>query len=296
MSCLSTTALSQTPCHVGGLDFAGGGPVHMASGAAGLAFCIILGNRKNFGQEEFRAHSVSNVFLGTALLWFGWFGFNGGSALSATPRAGMAAMVTILSSASGAITWIALEARHSGKMSGIALCSGALAGLVGITPGCGYVTPWAALVTGIITSICCYYGVKIKTAVGFDDALDAFGLHGVGGFVGSVLTGFFASKKMAAMDGGVIQGGGFIDGEWHLLGYNIAGSVAISAYSFIVSYVILYVINKIPYLHLRVSEHDEMLGGDMAEMGEIGFPFIVGADGKRHQVNPKTGSVSPLPH
>ena len=163
MSCLSTTPVGQTPCQIGGLDFAGGGPVHMASGAAALAFCIFLGMRKQgVGHDAFRAHNVTNIFLGTALLWMGWFGFNAGSALEATARAGMAGMVTTIAASSGAIAWVLFDYTRTGKMSGIAFCSGAIAGLVGITPAAGFVNSWAAFVIGIVTAVGCCFFYPIK--------------------------------------------------------------------------------------------------------------------------------------
>lgn len=274
MSCLSTTALDQTPCQVGGLDFAGGGPVHMASGAAALAFCIFLGHRKRVEMDDFKPHNISNVFLGTALLWMGWFGFNAGSALAATPRAGMAGLVTTVAASAGALAWVFIDYLYSRKLSGIAFCSGAIAGLVGITPAAGYVSPWASIVIGAVTSIVCCYGCKIKEMLGYDDATDAWGVHGIGGFTGSVLTGLFASRTIANLDSTVILGGAFPDNQWALLGYNIAGSTAILGYSFVGTMAILYALNAIPGLHFRPQEEDEHHGGDIMEMGEIAYALV----------------------
>ncbi|KAJ3270380.1 hypothetical protein HDU76_011171, partial [Blyttiomyces sp. JEL0837] len=149
-SCIATgygdpTDTTNTPCGKGGLDFAGGGPVHIASGFAGLAFCLILGKRRRVGQEEFKPHNLANVFLGTALLWFGWFAFNGGSALAGTARAAMAGAVTHIATASGALAWPLWDYMWSRKMSGLGFCSGAVAALVAITPASGFVAPWAAI-------------------------------------------------------------------------------------------------------------------------------------------------------
>ncbi|KAJ2994411.1 hypothetical protein HDV02_001586 [Globomyces sp. JEL0801] len=267
MSCLSTIALDQTPCQIGGLDFAGGGPVHIASGAAALAFCIFLGKKKT---EETKPHNVTFVFIGTALLWFGWFGFNAGSSVNATARSGMAALVTTVSASAGGLTWMVIDSIPSGKLSGVGFCSGVIAGLVGITPAAGFVAPWAAIVIGVISSACCNYATNAKDFLGYDDHLDAFGLHGVGGIVGNLLTGFFASKSIATLDGGVINGG-FVDSNWVLLGYQAIGSLAIFVYSALITYLLLLLINLVPGLKLRISEEKEILGLDVGEMGEVAY-------------------------
>jgi ammonium transporter, Amt family len=274
LSCLETTALDQTPCGVGDLDFAGGGPVHMASGAAALAFCIFLGHRKRMGHDSFKPHNVTNVFLGTALLWFGWFGFNAGSALAANARAGMAGFVTTISASAGGLAWVICDYLRIRKLSGIGFCSGVIAGLVGITPAAGYVAPWASIVIGAVTGVTCCFAIRLKDILGFDDALDAFGLHGVGGFVGAILTALFASKELVFSLDGTEMNGGAIDGNWVLLGYNLAGAVSTVAYSFVVTLIILYLINMIPHLHFRPNEEDEHLGGDLGEMGEVAYELL----------------------
>ena len=204
---------------------------------------------------------MTSVFVGTALLWFGWFGFNAGSALASTPRAAMAGMTTTVAAASGSLTWTIMEYLISGKIGGLPFCSGAIAGLVGITPGAGFVHPWAAIIIGVVTAFCCCYAIRLKNILGFDDALDAFGLHGIGGLVGCILCGIFTSKDLVFwMDETVITGG-VIDGHWNLLGYNLAGAVAIIAWSMIVTYIIVFAINLIPGLKFRQHEDDEHLGG-----------------------------------
>ena len=206
-------------------------------------------------------HNMPSVFIGTALLWFGWFGFNAGSALAATPRAAMAGMVTTIAAASGSLTWTILEYVTTKKLSGLPFCSGAIAGLVGITPGAGFVHPWAAVIIGMITAICCCYAIRLKNILGYDDALDSFGLHGVGGFVGCIMTGLFTSKDLVNwMDGTVIPGGA-IDGHWKLLGYNLAGAAAIISWSMVVTMIIIYVIDFIPGMKFRQYEDDEFIGG-----------------------------------
>ncbi|KAJ3326595.1 hypothetical protein HDU91_004604, partial [Kappamyces sp. JEL0680] len=274
MSCLSTTALDQTPCQIGGLDFAGGGPVHMASGSAALAFAIFIGHRKRITPDEFKPHNVTNVFLGTALLWMGWFGFNAGSSGDATARAGYAGVVTTVAASSGALAWTIVDYFRIGKWSGISFCSGAIAGLVGITPAAGFVTAWGAICTGILTAVVCLYAIRAKDFFGYDDSTDAWGVHGVGGFVGSICTGLFASKAIVGLDGLSIPGGAFVDGNWMLLAYNLAGSVTILAYSFVGTTIILFLINYIPGFHFRPNHEEELLGGDHSEMGEVAYEFI----------------------
>ena len=248
---------------LGALDFAGGGPVHMASGFSALAFCIFLGHRKRLPGDEFKPHNMTSVFLGTALLWFGWFGFNAGSALAATPRAAMAGLTTTVAASAGSLGWLLVDYSQSGKLSGVAFCSGAIAGLVSITPAAGFVSPWAAIVIGLTGGICCAYAIKLKDILGYDDALDAFGIHGVGGFVGSLLTGIFTSKDLVSWMDGTVLPGGAIDGNWKLLAFNLAGAVTIISYSIVVTLILLYGINFIPGLHFRPSVEEEHLGGNL---------------------------------
>ncbi|KAJ3206657.1 hypothetical protein HDU67_008032 [Dinochytrium kinnereticum] len=272
MDCLSA-ATGDSPCLHGSIDFAGGGPVHVASGFAGLAFCLVLGKRRRVGQEEFKPHNLVNVFLGTALLWYGWYGFNGGSALAGTARASMAALVTHVAAAAGGISWPLFDYFFSGKLSGLGFCSGAVSALVAVTPSAGFVAPWAAIIIGFSAGIFCNLACRVKGFFGFDDSLDAWGVHGVGGFVGNILTGIFAQKWVAALDGSVIQGGA-VDGNWKQIGYQLAGSTVIAVYSFVFTYIVLTAMNFIPGLRLRPSEDDEILGGDLGEMGEVAYELV----------------------
>ena len=180
---------------MGGLDFAGGTPVHIASGSAALAYSLMLGKRRGHGTHElnFRPHNVTSVIIGTVFLWVGWFGFNAGSALSANMRAVMAAVVTNLAASVGGVTWCVLDYRLERKWSAVGFCSGVVAGLVAITPGSGYVPAWSAVVYGVVGGAACNYATKIKFVLGIDDALDIFAVHGIGGLVGNLLTGFFAA-------------------------------------------------------------------------------------------------------
>ncbi|GAV06810.1 hypothetical protein RvY_16735-2 [Ramazzottius varieornatus] len=221
-ACLSIAA-SDHPCYNGAYDFAGGGPVHIASGFAGLAYCLVLGRRKHVHVEH---HSLVNVMLGTGMLWFGWFAFNGGSAGAANTRAAMAATVTTISAAAGGLTWIFVDYGFTRKLSALSFCSGVVAGLVGITPAAGFVAPWAAIVIGFLVSIICNGWVRFKKRLRFDDSFDAFSVHGCGGFLGNILTGVFAQKWVGRLDGTEIDGG-WLEGNWIQVAYQLGSSAAI---------------------------------------------------------------------
>ncbi|KAI9356778.1 ammonium transporter AmtB-like domain-containing protein, partial [Zopfochytrium polystomum] len=277
-SCINsgTDLANGPPCGTGGLDFAGGGPVHIASGFAGLAFCLVLGRRRREPQEEFRPHNLVNVFLGASLLWFGWFAFNGGSALAGTTRAVMAGTVTHIATVSGALAWPIADSFLSRRMSGLGFCSGAIAALVSITPAAGFVAPWAAVIIGASAGVVCNFACRIKGYLGFDDSLDAWGVHGVGGFLGLFLTGVLSQKWIPTLDGTNSAAatpvlGGAVDGHPVQIAWQLAGGAAIAGWSFTVAFVLLSVINMIPGLHLRPTEDEEIQGGDLAEMGEVAY-------------------------
>ncbi|ORY92160.1 ammonium transporter AmtB-like domain-containing protein [Syncephalastrum racemosum] len=273
---------------LGGLDFAGGTPVHISSGFASLAYALILGRRKGHGsisqEHEFRPHNMSNVILGTGLLWFGWFGFNGGSALSGSLRAGMACLVTNLAAAVGAITWMALDYRLERKFSALGFCSGAIAGLVAITPAAGFVGPAPAVAIGFLGGFFCNIAAHMKRWLRYDDALDVFAVHGVGGYVGCIFTGVFAESYIAALDGTEIDGG-WMNQNWVQVGYQFADATAGAAWSFFITYLILFVMDKIPGLSLRVSPEVELQGLDAAEIGETAYYHV----NKIVTVDPATG-------
>lgn len=186
---------------MGGLDFAGGTPVHISSGAAALAYSLMLGKRRGHGTHElnYRPHNVTHIVIGTVFLWVGWFGFNAGSALSANMRAIMAAVVTNLAASVGGITWCLLDYRLEGKFSTVGFCSGVVAGLVAITPGSGFVPAWSAVVYGVVGGIGCNYATKIKFWLKIDDALDIFAVHCIGGLIGNLLTGLFAADYIVRL-------------------------------------------------------------------------------------------------
>ncbi|ORY87145.1 ammonium transporter [Protomyces lactucae-debilis] len=271
---------------LGSLDFAGGSPVHLSSGTAALAYSYMLGKRREHGAREiaYRPHNVTHVVLGTVFLWFGWQGFNGGSALGANLRACMALFVTNLAAAVGGLTWMLLDYRLERKWSTVGFCSGAISGLVAITPASGYVPPWSAVVFGIVGGIACNLATKLKYVMRVDDAMDIFAVHGIGAVVGNLMTGLFAKKSIAALDGATVISGGWLDSNWIQLGYQLADTVTVFAYSFAVTCAILAIMNYIPGLSLRASEDAERLGMDEAEIGEFAYDYVERARDHAHVV------------
>ncbi|KAJ7800205.1 ammonium transporter AmtB-like domain-containing protein [Mycena olivaceomarginata] len=251
---------------LGSLDFAGGGPVHMSSGAGALAYALVLGKRAIPSESGTRMprHKPSNVFLvvlGTVLLWFGWFGFNGGSALNASLRAIYAGVNTNLAAACGAITFCALDVmRHKKRWSMVGLCCGAVAGLVGITPASGYIPIYFAVPVGVLR-VPEGFAPHRRRVGRLRSARDR-------GLTGNILTGLFAADYIAALDGYSTIPGGWINGNYIQLGYQLAGCAAILSYSFTVTAILLFVMDKIPGLRLRVSEEKETGGLDVHEIGE----------------------------
>ncbi|KAL8722425.1 MAG: hypothetical protein Q9225_001104 [Loekoesia sp. 1 TL-2023] len=261
---------------MGGIDFAGGTPVHISSGSAALAYSLMLGKRRGHGTHElnFRPHNVTQIIIGTVFLWVGWFGFNAGSAQGASMRAVMAAVNTNLAASVGGVTWCLLDYRLERKWSAVGFCSGVVAGLVAITPGSGYVPAWSAIVFGVVAGSACNYATKVKFFLGIDDALDIFAVHGIGGFVGNILTGFFAADYIAHLDGFSKISGGGLNGHWIQLCFQLADSLSGFAYSFGGTCIILFIINLIPGLGLRATEEAEVIGMDDAEIGEFAYDFV----------------------
>ncbi|KXS95142.1 hypothetical protein AC578_5116 [Pseudocercospora eumusae] len=269
---------------LGGFDFAGGTPVHISSGTAALAYSYILGKRTGHGTNalNYRPHNVTHIVIGTVFLWVGWFGFNAGSALSANLRAVMAALVTNLAACTGGVTWCLVDYRLEKKWSTVGFCSGVVAGLVCITPGSGFVPPWAAVIYGIVAGVGCNFATQLKYWINADDALDIFAVHGVGGFLGNLLTGLFAADYIAALDGYAVGDaaikGGWINGHWLQLAIQLADSVCGMAYSFLMTSGILLIITSlslfIPALKLRASPEEEAMGIDDAEIGEFAYDYV----------------------
>jgi len=245
------------------LDFAGGTVVHINSGVAGLMAALVLGKRRGYGVEPMAPHNLVLSVVGASLLWVGWFGFNAGSATAANGSAGMAMAVTQIATATAALTWMFVEWAMRSKPSVLGIISGAVAGLVAITPASGFVDPRGALIIGIAAGIVCYWGVTgLKNTFGYDDSLDAFGVHGVGGTVGAILTGVLA---VAAVGGDGKSG--LIDGNPHQVVIQLYGVGVTVIYDAIVSLVLLKVIDLV--LGLRVDVDTEREGLDLAIHGEV---------------------------
>jgi Amt family ammonium transporter len=260
----------------GGLDFAGGTPVHISSGTAALAISIYLGKRRGYGTESlaYKPHNTTYVVLGTVFLWFGWFGFNGGSALSANLRAAQACIVTNLAASVGGMTWMFWDWRLERKWSAVGFCSGAIAGLVAITPGSGFVGSPAAVLFGFMAGTLCNFATQLKFVFGYDDCLDIFASHGIGGMIGNVLTGLFAQASVAGFDGFTVIPGGWIDRNYIQLGWQLADSASGFGYSFTMTTLILWIMHFIPGLRLRADDESEILGIDDAEMGEYAYDYV----------------------
>ncbi|KAE8132641.1 ammonium transporter AmtB-like domain-containing protein [Aspergillus pseudotamarii] len=248
------------------IDFAGGGPVHIASGCAALAYALVLGKRLHHGEASLRKpHNTTLVFLGTVLIWTGWLGFNGGSSLNASMRAMVAVFNTNTAGCTGILGWVLVDmVKHRGRFSVVGACEGAIAGLVGITPAAGCVSLWLAACIGFITGIVCSSLQNINDWLRIDEGMDVFKLHGVGGIVGAFLTGLFASESISALDGASLTGGA-IDGNGIQVGRQLAEICAIAGYSFTVSYILLFILKYIPGMRLRVDEESEMMGLDRAQ-------------------------------
>lgn len=261
---------------LGGLDFAGGTPVHIASGSAALAYSLMLGKRRGHGTFElnFRPHNVTHIVIGTVFLWVGWFGFNGGSALSANMRAVMASVNTNIAASVGGLTWCLIDYRLERKWSTVGFCSGVVAGLVAITPGSGFVPAWSAVIYGIVGAAAANFATKIKLLVNIDDALDIFAIHGIGGLVGDLLTGLFAADYIAHLDGTTVIPGGWLNRHWVQIAIQLADGVTGMTYSFVGTCAILFVLSYIPGMHLRATEEEEIMGMDDCEIGEFAYDYV----------------------
>ncbi len=244
------------------LDFAGGTVVHMSSGYSALTLALLLGTRKNYGREPMVPHNLTLVLLGASLLWFGWFGFNAGSAGAANALACNAFVTTNTATAMAAITWCVIELFHHGKATSLGAASGAVAGLVAITPACGYVDLKSSLVIGMIVSILCYTAIQVKVKLGYDDSLDAFGVHGVGGTWGALATGLFALKAINGADG-LFAGN---PGQFFI---QIKVAATTIVYAVVLTTIIYFVVEKT--IGLRVSQKDEEMGLDISQHGEEGY-------------------------
>ena len=254
-------------------DFAGGTAVHINAGAAGLALALILGRRVGWRKEAMRPHSLPLVMLGSGLLWFGWFGFNAGSALAANGLAGLAFMNTQVATAAGLLGWVLLEKLRDGHPTSLGAASGAVAGLVAITPACAFIAPWAAVLVGLIAGSLCALAVGLKYKLGFDDSLDVVGVHLVGGLWGCISIGFFGTHVVnsAGLDG-IFYGGGTT-----LLGKQAFGALFVLAYSFVMTLIIGFAVQKT--VGLRVSRDAEVEGIDLNEHAESAYEMASSSRG-----------------
>lgn len=250
-------------------DFAGGAVVHISSGASALICALMIGKRKGYGQEPLIPHNLTYTFIGATMLWVGWFGFNAGSALAASKLSVNAFVATHLAAAAGTLSWAGAEWILRGKPSVLGACSGAVAGLVCITPACGMVTPMSGIVLGLLAGVVCFYACNLKTKLGYDDALDAFGVHGVGGTLGAMLTGVFATKAVIGSETPV---GGLVDGNAHQLINQGVSVLAAAGIGIVGTFILLKIVDLA--VGIRVSDQDELQGLDVTQHGEEGYIFL----------------------
>jgi ammonium transporter, Amt family len=249
---------------MGALDFAGGTVVHISSGVSAVIAALMIGPRQSFTRQPYAPHNVPFVLLGIGLLWFGWFGFNGGSALASGSLATTALVNTFIASSAGGLTWLIVEWILRGKPTAIGIASGFLAGLVGITPAAGFVLPIGAILMGSITAVCCFFAVSLRAKLKFDDSLDTFPVHGVGGTVGAILTGIFATKQVNELGND-----GLLFGNPGLIWTQFVGVVATYVFAAVGTFVILKLLSLV--MPLRVKQDIEQQGLDVPEHGEDAY-------------------------
>lgn len=260
--------------NLGSIDFAGGNVVHISSGVSGLIASILLGKRREYGIVSYKPHNIPYVILGAGLLWFGWFGFNGGSALAADGLAVHAVLTTNTSAAAALLSWMLIEKIVHGKATALGAATGAVVGLVAITPGAGFVPIWASLLIGALVSPICYTAMtKIKGKFKYDDALDAFGCHGIGGIWGGIATGLFTQK---AINPATAQWDGLIYGDYHLFVAQLISVGFTIAFAAIATFIIIAVMKL--FMPIRVEAAQEAQGLDVAEHGEMAYPAFNGLD------------------
>lgn len=258
---------------IGSVDFAGGNVVYISSGVSALVLAIILGRRRGYEHTTYRIHNIPFVVLGASLLWFGWFGFNAGSALKADGLAAHAFMTSAISAAAALLSWMAIDVIKTGKPTLVGSSTGLVVGLVAITPGAGFVPIWASLIIGILVSPICYFGVAlVKKKLKIDDALDAFGCHGIGGIWGGIATGLFGQSSINS----VAQWNGLVFGDFHLFAAQIIGIIVTIAVA-VVGTLICVAIVKV-FTPLRVTVKEEQIGLDITQHGESAYPSFNGLD------------------
>ena len=273
--------------NLGAIDFAGGTAVHINAGVAALVLALIVGKRRGFGREPMRPHNLPTVMLGAGLLWFGWFGFNAGSALGANNTASVAWVNTLVATCAAILGWLLVERFRDGHATSLGGASGAVAGLVAITPACGALSPFGSIVLGAVAGVLCALAVGLKYRFGYDDSLDVVGVHLVGGLVGTIGVGFLATSNAPAGVDGLFFGGGFAS-----LGDQVIAALAVMVYSAVVTAVIALVIKAV--MGLRVSDEDEASGIDQSQHAEAGYDFVtLGGGGSAAR---QSGAEARAPH
>ncbi|MBW3624196.1 MAG: ammonium transporter [Armatimonadetes bacterium] len=254
---------------MGALDFAGGTVVHISSGISALVFALYVGRRRGYPDEEMRPHNLTMTLIGTGLLWFGWFGFNAGSALGSGSLAAVALLTTNTAAAAGALAWMFAEWKHHGQPTALGAASGAVAGLVGITPGAGFVSPMAAIFIGLAAGVACYLAVLLKNRLKYDDSLDTFGVHGIGGILGALMTGIFVTTSVNSAE--IVQAA-VARGPLVQLGIQAVGVVATVVYSAAITWILLKLIDVT--MGLRVKPEEEEAGLDLTQHGETAYHLV----------------------
>ena len=253
----------------GAIDFAGGTVVHISAGVSGLVAALFLGARRGYPYQVIRPNNMVITMLGAGLLWVGWFGFNAGSSISSGLSTAQALAATQVAAASGALAWILIESMHQGKATALGFASGILAGLVAVTPAAGVVQPYGAMILGFLASVVCYSAIQVKNKLGYDDSLDAFGIHGIGGIVGAILLIFFIRPSWM-QEAATAAGGKWT--IWNQLGIQgFAVTVAI-VYASVMTFIIIFILNK--FIKFKSSETDEMAGLDRSYHGERGYGML----------------------
>ncbi|MGN6600590.1 MAG: ammonium transporter [Actinomycetes bacterium] len=274
--------------HLQAFDFAGGTAVHINAGAAGLALCLVLGRRVGWRRDPMRPHNLPFVLLGAGLLWFGWFGFNAGSALAANGTAGVAFLNTQVATAAASLAWVVVERIRDGHATTLGVASGAVAGLVAITPAAGTITPMSSIALGLVAGAVCALAVGLKYRLGFDDSLDVVGVHLVGGVVGTLLIGVFATPLLTGGAAGLLYGGGLTQ-----LGKQTLAAVAVAVYSFVVAWVLGTVIDKT--MGFRVSQEEEITGIDLGQHAETAYELTTTGAGRATFGSGLVGAALPGP-
>jgi len=253
----------------GAIDFAGGTVVHISAGVSGLVAALFLGARRGYPYQVIRPNNMVIVMLGAGLLWVGWFGFNAGSSISSGLSTAQALVATQVAAAAGALVWIIIEWVHQGKATALGFASGILAGLVAVTPAAGVVQPYGAIILGALASVICYMAIQVKNKLGYDDSLDAFGIHGVGGIVGALFLVFFIRPSWM-QEAAIAAGGSWT--VWNQLGIQaIAVGIAV-VYAAVMTFVIIYLLNKV--VPFKATEEEEMAGLDRSYHGERGYGML----------------------